>query len=101
MIAVRFSLFFLILLAVVLAVVVFGFSATPAIDLPSSLSALGTSTPVTIHISDAHGIRRASVWVEQNGNRYPVCQTSEPARWLPWGHEASDRKWTFEAGTHL
>ena len=101
MIAVRFSLFVLILLAVVLAVVVFGFSATPAIDLPSSLSALGTSTRVTIHARDEHGVRSAKVWVEQNGNRYLVWETSQPARWLPWRHEASDGEWKFEAGTRL
>jgi murein DD-endopeptidase MepM/ murein hydrolase activator NlpD len=86
---------------VLATVVLFALSATPSIDLPSSLSAIGASTPVSVRISDPHGIRSIHAWVEQNGNRYPVWQTSEPARRFFWRRRVADGAWTFPAGTQV
>ncbi|HEY6248486.1 MAG TPA: M23 family metallopeptidase [Candidatus Angelobacter sp.] len=89
----------LILLCVLSAILLFAFSATPAITLPDSLSALGRSTLVSVRISDAHGIRSAKAWVEQNGNRYSVWETNiQPVRRIFWRRGAPDTEWTFSAG---
>jgi murein DD-endopeptidase MepM/ murein hydrolase activator NlpD len=96
---VRSFVFFLILIVVVAAIGLFAFSATPAIGLPSSLSAIGVSTPITIQIADPHGIRSINAWVEQNGNRYPVGHTSRPATRILWHRNVAGEEWTFQAGT--
>src|SRR5215470_17407674 len=96
---VRSFIFFLILIAVIATVGLFVLSTTPVISLPSSLSAIGISTPVTIQISNPHGVRSINAWVEQNGNRYPVAQTSRPANRIVWQRNVPDEEWTFQAGT--
>ncbi len=95
----RSFVFFLILIVVFAAIGLLVLSATPLIGFPSSLSAIGVSTPVTIRISDPHGIRSIHAWVEQNGNRYPVGQTNRPATRILWHHNVADEEWTFQAGT--
>lgn len=94
----RTFLIALILLCVLAAIVLFAFSATPAISLPPSLSALGRATPVTVHIRDPHGIRNARAWVEQDGSRYLVGETAFPARHVFWRRGVADAEWTFSAG---
>ncbi|HEY6352219.1 MAG TPA: M23 family metallopeptidase [Candidatus Angelobacter sp.] len=95
----RTLLVLLILLCVLSAIALFAFSTTPVISMPDSLSALGRSTQVTVHISDPHGIRGAKAWVEQNGNRYSVWETTLPSRRLFWSRGVPDAEWTFNAGT--
>src|SRR5215470_19406412 len=75
------------------------FSATPVITLPNSPSALGKSTPVTVHISDPHGIRSARSWIEQNGARYLVWEVNLPSRRIFWSRGQADTEWKFDAGT--
>jgi murein DD-endopeptidase MepM/ murein hydrolase activator NlpD len=54
-------------------------SATPIIDLPSSVTSLGQATPITVDIHDPHGVRRLSAFVEQNGVRYQVFEMAQPS----------------------
>ena len=89
----------LIFLCLVGAVVLFVLSATPAISLSASLSALGRSTSISIHVSDPHGVRSVRVWVEQNGNRYLVREGTLPARRVFWQRGVADSDWTFNTGT--
>jgi murein DD-endopeptidase MepM/ murein hydrolase activator NlpD len=96
---VRSFFLFLIFILAVAAIGLFAFSATPAIGLPSSLTAIGISTPVTVRISDPHGIRSINAWVEQNGNRYSVGQTSRPATRIRWARHLAEEQWTFHVGT--
>ncbi|HLW53161.1 MAG TPA: M23 family metallopeptidase [Candidatus Angelobacter sp.] len=96
----RKFIFVLIVLVVVAAVLLFALSATPAIALPDSLSAIGVATHVTVHVSDPHGIRSASAWVEQNGTRYSVWETNRPSTRIRWSRNVPDEDLTFPAGTH-
>ena len=96
---VRAFLGVLILFAVVVTICLFALSATPAIGLPTTLSAIGVATPVRLHLSGSHGIRSVNAWVEQNGNRYPVWETSEPPRRVRWHRNIPDQELTFQAGT--
>jgi murein DD-endopeptidase MepM/ murein hydrolase activator NlpD len=96
---VRIFISIIFLLLLIAAVLLFAFSTTPAIALPSSLSALGQSTPVTVHVSDSHGIRSVKAWVEQNGSRYDAWQAAEPARRIFWQRGSADHEWTFKTGT--
>jgi hypothetical protein len=89
----------IIILFVLLALVALSvFSATPVITLPASLSALGQSTPVSVHISGPHGIRSITAYVEQNGSRSKVWETTQPSRRILWQRGVADGDWIFKAG---
>jgi murein DD-endopeptidase MepM/ murein hydrolase activator NlpD len=75
------------------------FSATPVITWSPAPAAIGQSTPVTIQIADPHGLRSVAAYVEQNGQRYPVWQTSQPARRVRWLRHEPSQTVTFQAGT--
>jgi len=96
---VRTLLIFLILLCVIAAIGLFAFSTTPVIGLPDSLSALGKSTSVMVHISDPHGVRSVRAWIEQNGNRYLVWEVNQPSHRIFWRRGLADTEWKFNAGT--
>ena len=88
-----------ILLLVVLPVVLlFALSATPVVTLPASLMALGQATPVSVQVSDPHGVRRLAAFVEQEGTRYPVGEVTHPARRIRWQRGTPDLAWNFTAG---
>lgn len=95
----RVFLSILTLLVVLAVIILFALSATPAIHIPSSFSAVGASTPVTIQTSDPHGIRSVQVWITQNNSLYPVWQTSQPTRRIFWRRGVADAEWTFQVGT--
>ena len=54
-------------------------SATPIINIPSSVTSLGQATPITVDIHDPHGVRRLAAFVEQNGARYQVFELAQPS----------------------
>jgi murein DD-endopeptidase MepM/ murein hydrolase activator NlpD len=82
----------IIVLAGLLAVVlVLARSATPVLDLPASVSSLGQSTPITVHVHDPHGVRSLAVFVEQNGARFQVFEAAQPSK-------LADSTYTFAAG---
>jgi len=71
--------------------VVLSRSATPAIDLPSSIASIGQASPIAIHVRDPRGVRRIVAYLEQNGARYPVWE-------LVQASSAADSTWSFTAG---
>src|SRR2546423_3696458 len=73
-------------------------SATPIVSLPPALTALGQATPITIHVSDPHGIRGITAFVEQNGVRYKAWETMQPARRFFWQRGVADSTWNFTVG---
>ncbi len=73
-----------IVIVIVLAVLVpiafvLARSATPVINLPSSVTSLGQATPITVEIRDPHGVRRLAAFVEQNGARYQLFELAQPS----------------------
>ena len=66
-------------------------SATPVIEVPSPVSALGQATPVAVHVRDPRGLRRLEAFVEQNGVRYRVAEAEQPST-------VTDGTWNFAAG---
>jgi murein DD-endopeptidase MepM/ murein hydrolase activator NlpD len=70
----------LVVAAIIVLLVVFVVvrSATPVVEIPSSLASVGQATPVTVQVRDPHGVRSVQAVVEQNGNRYPVFSSTQP-----------------------
>jgi murein DD-endopeptidase MepM/ murein hydrolase activator NlpD len=89
----------ILLLFVLPVALLWALSASPVIDLPSSVVALGPATPINVRVSDPHGVRRLAGFVEQNGVRYGMGETVQPARRLLWQRKVADSAWTFTAGT--
>jgi murein DD-endopeptidase MepM/ murein hydrolase activator NlpD len=75
------------------------FSATPVLTLPPSLTALGTATPITVHVRAPHGLRSLTAYVEQNGTRLPGAQITQPSRFLLWQRNVPDASLTLTVGT--
>src|SRR6059058_4398494 len=88
-----------LLLVLVVSIALFLLSATPVVNLPSSVTALGQSTPVTITVADPHGVHRVAAFIEQDGTRYPVWETTQSRRRFFWERSSRQSKWTFAAGT--
>ena len=66
-------------------------SVTPVLDLPSPVTSIGQSTPITLHVHDKNGIRKASASIEQNGAHFPAWELSQPTK-------AADATWSFVVG---
>ncbi len=91
-----------IILAVIIVlpvILLLAFSTTPVVELPSSLTAVGPATPVTLHVTDPHGIRKIDARIEQNGAQYNVYSTSMPARRILWSRHLPPADYSFTAGT--
>jgi murein DD-endopeptidase MepM/ murein hydrolase activator NlpD len=64
----------------------------PSVDIPNSLSTIGQSTPVTVHVHDTHGVSKITATLEQNSTRtQQVWQSSDATK-------GADRTWTFTMG---
>lgn len=74
----------LLIVIVVAALLAFAFveirSAIPVVTLPSSVTALGLATPVSVQVHDPRGVRSVRAFVEQNGARYQVFASNEPQK---------------------
>jgi hypothetical protein len=88
----------LLFLVIVAFILLFTFSATPVVLLPASLSVIGQATPVTVNISDPHGVRRAVAYIEQNDERYKLADVEHSPRRFHWLRGAPDHALKFTAG---
>ena len=90
----------LLVVSVALATTLFlALSATPRIELPASANSIGQATPITLHVSDRHGIRRIAASVEQNGVYHGAWERTQPARRILWQRGLADTSWNFTVGT--
>ena len=67
-------------------------SVTPPVKI------IGLSTPVTVRLTNPHGVRRMDAYLEQNGARYPVYTESQPSTRILWSRHEPARNATFEVG---
>ncbi len=74
-------------------------STTPKLELDPALTSIGSATPVKIRLSDPHGIRKISAWLDQNGSRYDVFSSKNPATRIFFFKNAAARDLAFNAGT--
>jgi murein DD-endopeptidase MepM/ murein hydrolase activator NlpD len=59
---------------------------------------VGISTPVTVNLTNPHGVRRVSAFLEQGGTRYPLYDESAKSQRFLWKKNEAPRTVTFEAG---
>src|SRR5215471_1306555 len=85
-------------LIVVVAIAMMALSTGTTLAVTPALQTIGVSTPVTVEVSNPHGVRRVTAHVEQNGSQYPVYEESVPARRFFWQRHQPPRRITFDAG---
>ena len=64
----------------------------PSLDVPAPLNTIGQTTPVTVHVHDAHGVSKLMATVEQNGARYEAWQSTAASK-------NADSTFSFSIGT--
>ncbi len=75
-------------------------SSTPALTLDPALTAVGQATPVRATVESKHGIRRLSVFVEQNGHQYPAAEKTWAAtRFGFWLHSQPSASYALTIGS--
>ena len=61
---------------------------------------IGVSTPVSVRVSDPHGLRRFSAAIEQNGASTTLFETNQPAdRMKFWLAQVPAQEIRFNAGS--
>jgi murein DD-endopeptidase MepM/ murein hydrolase activator NlpD len=59
---------------------------------------IGINTPLSISLTNPHGVRRVTAWVEQNGARHTVFEHEAPAHRLFWRKNVPPGTLTFDVG---
>jgi murein DD-endopeptidase MepM/ murein hydrolase activator NlpD len=61
--------------------------------------AIGTATPITVHITNPHGLRRISARIEQNGTSKTLAESNQPANRVTfWRVDRPPQDFHFTAG---
>ena len=63
----------------------------PSLDVPASLTTIGQATPIAVRVHDAHGVRKLTATLAQNGAQYQAWQTSAASK-------DADPTFNFEVG---
>ena len=63
-----------------------------------AVTVVGVSTPVTVRVTNPHGVRSLAAYVEQDGARTEVYSESAPPAHLIWQWHVAERTVTFETG---
>jgi hypothetical protein len=69
-----------------------------AISMTPAVKAVGVSTPVAVTVTNPHGVRHVTAWLEQGGARFPLYEERLPANRIFWSRHQAPRAVTFEAG---
>jgi murein DD-endopeptidase MepM/ murein hydrolase activator NlpD len=88
----------ILLLAAIGMVALFLISSSTALAIAPAVSVVGVSTPVTVQITNPHGVRKVSAYIEQNGTRLPLLEQSAPAHRLFVRRNQPAQTVTFDAG---
>jgi hypothetical protein len=95
---VRIAAVVVVLLAVVALASLVGFSDHTTLAINPEVTVVGTATPVSVQVTNPHGVRRLAAFLEQNGSRTQVFAQDWPAAHFLWKRHEPTRAVTFEAG---
>ena len=87
------------LVLVIAAGLLFFLSSHSGVTFVSPPKAVGIATPVTVRITNSHGLRRVTAMIEQNGAAQPLMETANPAHRLTfWRAHLQPQEFHFVAG---
>jgi hypothetical protein len=73
-------------------------SDSTELSLNPAVKTVGLATPVKVQLTNPHGVRRVSAYLEQNGARYSVFEKTSPGHRFHWSGNQAPQTVTFEAG---
>ncbi|MCU1235147.1 MAG: peptidase, partial [Candidatus Solibacter sp.] len=88
----------ILLLAVIALVAVFMISGNTTLAITPEVKTVGLSTPVAVTITNPHGVRKVSAYIEQNGTRLPLLEQESPAHRVFVRRHQPAQTVKFEAG---
>jgi hypothetical protein len=96
---VRLALIILVALLIAVPVCLLMLSGGTVLKIDPPVTAIGTVTPVQVHIENSHGVRRITGVIEQGGSRYTVFDVHEaPHRLMFWRRHVASQVKTFPVG---
>jgi len=87
-----------VLLVIAVAAGMMVMSTGTTLTLSPAVQTIGASTPVTVEVSNPHGVRHVAAFVEQNGSQFPVYEENAPAHRFFWRRHQPARRIRFDAG---
>jgi murein DD-endopeptidase MepM/ murein hydrolase activator NlpD len=87
-----------VLLIIVLTISLVVMSNHTAIGMTPAVKVVGVATPVAVTVTNPHGVRHVTAWLEQNGARFPLYEERSPTNRIFWSRHQPPRPVTFEAG---
>lgn len=91
------AILILVVLVVVAVVCLFAMSGHSSLVL-APVKTVGISTPVSVQVTNPHGVRHVDAYLEQNGARYPLMEQSNPATRFFWHRHEKPVSYSFDAG---
>src|ERR1035437_1208127 len=88
----------IVLLAVIGVIALFVMSSNTVLTIGPEVRIVGVNTPVTVKISNPHGVRYMSASIEQGGARFPLAELKTPAHRVFWRRNQASQTMTFDAG---
>ncbi len=88
----------LVLVIVIVMISLVVMSNHTALSMNPAVKTVGVATPVAVTLTNPHGVRHVTAWLEQNGGRFPIFEDRAPANRLFWSRHTPPRNVTFEAG---
>ncbi|HEY1239476.1 MAG TPA: M23 family metallopeptidase [Bryobacteraceae bacterium] len=85
-------------LVVIAAIALMVLSNGTALAVTPAVQTIGVSTPVTVELSNPHGVRHVAAYLEQNGTQFPVYEQNAPAHRLFWRRNQPVQRISFQAG---
>jgi len=74
-------------------------SASTSLELAPEVKTIGANTPIEVQITNPHGVRRVTAWIEQGGSRFQVFQRESEAHYWRWKGKQAPTRVRFDTGT--
>ncbi len=87
-----------VLLAAAGAASLYMMGSQTALAVNPAPAAIGASTPVSVQVTNPHGVRSLTAYLEQNGARYVVFEETAPAKRFLWARNVPARTVKFDIG---
>src|ERR1039457_2348463 len=89
----------IVALAVISLIALFAMSSNTVLTISPEVKTVGLTTPVTVKISNPHGIHRFGAYIEQGGARFPMLEVKAPAhRFFFWRRHLPASTLIFDVG---
>src|SRR5664279_660261 len=85
-------------LVIIFVIALFAMSTSTVLTINPEVKIVGMTTPVTVKISNPHGVRRFDAYIEQGGARFPLAEVKTPSHRLFWRRHQAPQTLKFDAG---